>query len=127
MKKAHALLAVAAPAVMRTDFAAYRRKLASETARYEKREAPDFTKLTETIQGIGTAFEEYKKANDQALKEAKSSGVTPETRAKLDKLDAELDKLAELKSDIEKLITRAARPNGRGDQPVIAEAAESSA
>jgi HK97 family phage major capsid protein len=124
MKKAHALLAVAAPAVMATDFAAYRRKLASEAVRYEKREAPDFTKLTDTIHGIGTAFEEYKKANDQALKEAKSSGVTPETRAKLDKLDAELDKLAELKSDIEKLITRAARPNGRGDQPVIAEAAE---
>lgn len=119
---AHCLLA--APAVMATDFAAYRRRLASEAARYERREAPDFTKLTETIQGIGTAFEEYKKANDAALKEAKAGGVTPETRAKLDKIDAELDKLAEMKADIEKLITRASRPNGAGDRPAIPEAVE---
>jgi HK97 family phage major capsid protein len=117
-------LLLAAPAVMNTDFAAFRRKLASETAAYERRESPDLSKLTDTINGIGTAFEEYKKTNDQALKEARTSGITPETRAKLDKIDAELDKLAEIKSDVEKLITRAARPNSNGDRPVIAEAAE---
>lgn len=96
------------------DFAAYRQRLLAEGARYERREAPDMTKLANTIEQIGRGFEEYKTANDQALAEARKGGVTPETRAKLDKLDAELDRLGELKGEVEKLLTRAARPSGGG-------------
>jgi HK97 family phage major capsid protein len=94
------------------DFSAFRQRLLSEGARYERREAPDLAKLAETIEQIGRGVEAYKSANDQALAEARKAGVTPETRAKLDKLDAELDRLSDLKKEIETLITRASRPNG---------------
>lgn len=97
------------------DFAAFKRRLKAENARLETREAPDFAKLAATIEGIGKGFEAYKAANDEALKETKKGGITPETKAKLDKLDAELDTLSGLKADIEKLITKASRPNG-GDK-----------
>jgi HK97 family phage major capsid protein len=98
---------------MERDFAALRRGLEAGVA-LERREAPDATKLTETIDRIGSAFEEYKKANDQALAEVrKQGGVSPETEAKLAAINKELDQLGSIKSRLEKLETREARPVGR--------------
>lgn len=111
--------------MMNHNYDAFRAKLLAGSAGYERREAPDFTKLAETIDRIGRGFEEYQAANDERLKEIKSGGERPETRAKLDKLDAEMDRLAELKADIEKLIAKASRPGliggGKTESPEQAE------
>lgn len=94
-----------------SDFRAFRNKLNESTAPYEKREAPDAAKLATMIEGIGTGFEEYKKANDQALQEIKSKGtVDPVTQDKLNKLDAHMSEMAELKKEMEKIQIRANRP-----------------
>ena len=87
-------------------------------------DAQDQVKLNETIEKIGRAFEEYKSANDAAILEAKKSGVTPELKAKLDKIDAEFDALNEIKTRLEKVETRAARPaseDGKGEDEVSRE------
>jgi len=78
---------------------------------YEKRDAPDLKKIGETIEKIGTAFDEYKKTNDARLAELKTKGsVDPLIEAKLAKMDADLDLLTELKSKLEKVETKLARP-----------------
>jgi HK97 family phage major capsid protein len=87
-------------------------------------DAQDQVKLNETIEKIGRAFEEYKSANDAAILEAKKSGVTPELKSKLDKIDAEFDALNEIKTRLEKIETRAARPaseDGKGEDEVSRE------
>lgn len=101
---------------MHTDIAALRRKLAASAA-YETREAPDMAKVAETIDKLGTAFEEYKKANDAAILEAKKGGITPEARSKLDKLDAEVSALSDLKKRLDDLEVRAARPGNDVELP----------
>jgi HK97 family phage major capsid protein len=80
--------------------------------------------MNETIDKLGRAFEEFKSANDVAILEAKKGGVTPEQKAKLDKLDAEFDALNEIKTRLEKVETRAARPSsedGSGQDEVSRE------
>lgn len=80
--------------------------------------------INETIDKLGRAFEEFKSANDVAILEAKKGGVTPEQKAKLDKLDAEFDALNEIKTRLEKVETRAARPaseDGKGEDEVSRE------
>lgn len=67
--------------------------------------------MNETIDKLGRAFEEFKSANDVAILEAKKGNVTPEQKAKLDKIDAELDKLSEIKTRLEQVEIKAARPN----------------
>ncbi len=97
------------------DFAAFRAKLLAGGAGYEKREAPDMGKLAQTIEKLGTGFEEYKATNDARLAEiAKKGTADPLIEEKLTKLDAELSALGELKSNLEKIATRASRPGGEG-------------
>jgi HK97 family phage major capsid protein len=69
--------------------------------------------INETIDKLGRAFEEFKSANDVAILEAKKGSVTPEQKAKLDKIDAELDKLGEIKTRLEEVELKAARPSGK--------------
>jgi HK97 family phage major capsid protein len=99
------------------DFLAFRRKLKSSTAPYETRddETPDLKKIAETIEAIGRGFDEYKKANDERIAELKKTGtVRPETEAKLAKMDAFLSEADALKTRLEKVETRAARPGVNG-------------
>jgi HK97 family phage major capsid protein len=78
-------------------------------------ETLDFGRLADTIEKIGRAFEEHKAATDASLAEIKSRGaVSPETEAKLAKINAELDSLGEMKRRLETVETRAARPGGPG-------------
>lgn len=82
-------------------------------------ETPDLGRLADTIEKIGRAFEEHKSAADARLKEIETRGAaSPETEAKLAKINAELDRLGEMKRQIETLETRAARPGGPGTPPV---------
>lgn len=53
----------------------------------------DINKVSEAVEAINKGFEEYKKANDQKLAEIEKKGVAdPTTLAKLEKLEADLDK-----------------------------------
>lgn len=61
--------------------------------------------LKKTIEELGRAFEEFKKANDQRIAEIQKKGsASPETEAKVDKANAAIEKLSEQKSALEKEI-----------------------
>jgi hypothetical protein len=95
------------------DFAAFRRKLAAVGV-YEKREAPDMAEIGRTIEKIGSAFAEYKKANDQRLEEiGKKGAADPLLDAKLAKMDAELDAAAVAGGDETEELAGAAPDLGR--------------
>jgi HK97 family phage major capsid protein len=97
--------------IMAAHHAAFLAKAQAAGHRYERRDAPDMRKLAETIDRIATAFEEYKKTNDQRLLELKSKGsVDPLLEEKLRKVDAELSSLAEVKTALEAVQTKLARP-----------------
>ena len=109
--------------VMAAHFAAFSARLAAGVV-LEKKEGVDLAELGRTIEKIGKGFEEYKSANDRALDEVKKGGaVDPVTKAKLDKLDAEMDALSELKKDLEAVAKKAARSNlgGGESKPVMPE------
>lgn len=80
----------------------------------EKREAPDLKALAETIEGIGRAFDEYKKTNDERLKRAAEGKATGDLEAKLAKMDDALNALSEAKTRIEKIEGKLARPGALG-------------
>lgn len=101
------------------DFTAFRARLLASGAGYETRDAggADIGKLTATIEGIGKAFEEFKKANDERLEQiAKRGAVDPTTQDKIDRVSAALDDLGDVKKRIEQAETRAARPGGPGSR-----------
>jgi HK97 family phage major capsid protein len=107
-------------AIMAAHHAAFLSKAAAQ-GRYEKRDAPDFKKLNDTIDKIAEAFEEYKRTNDQRLAEIKAKGsADPLLEEKLRKVDAELVQLGDMKTKIEQLDTKLARPGvlaaGAGEQ-----------
>lgn len=94
------------------DFAAFKRRATAGV--YEKREAPDVKQLGETIEKIGRAFEEYKKTNDERLAKAAKGEAVGDLEAKLAKMDEALNSLGEMKSKIEKVETKLARPGALG-------------
>jgi HK97 family phage major capsid protein len=114
--------------VMSAHHAAFMAKASAAVLAYERREAPDMTKLAATIDRIAGAFEEYKKTNDERLLELKGKGsVDPLLEAKLRKVDDELNSLTEMKASIESMQTKLARPGalgGGGDRERRGESAE---
>lgn len=60
------------------------------------------TEVKEIIQNIGEAFEEYKKANDQRLKDLASGKAVADVEAKLARMDEALDAGQKRLDDIEK-------------------------
>ena len=83
--------------------------------------------IEDTLDKIGAAFEEYKKTNDQRIEEiAKKGAADPLVEAKLAKIDADLDKLSEVKSKIEQIETRMSRP-GIGGNPAEGQSREAEA
>ena len=104
---------------MQKDFGAYRAKLASLAviglaAIYEKREDPTIKSVAEAIDKIGTAFEEYKKTNDARIEAVKNGNSTADFDAKLAKMDEHIGGLTEMKSKLEKMETKLARPGNMG-------------
>lgn len=85
----------------------------------------NMNEVAQTIEKMGQAVEAHRRATDERLAEIKKLGsVTPETEAKLAKIDAALDQLSEIKAQLEKLQLRAARP-GAGVNGEEGETAES--
>lgn len=74
---------------------------------------PTVKSVADALDKIATAFDEYKSVNDARIAAAAKGAGTAELDAKLAKMDGEIDKLNELKSDLEKLQTKLARP-GQG-------------
>lgn len=74
---------------------------------------PTVKTVADALDKIATAFDEYKKVNDERIAAATKGAGTAELDAKLAKMDGEIDRLNELKSDLEKLQVKLARP-GQG-------------
>ena len=108
MRKANTLLAV-----MAVHMAAFAAK-AQAVGAYEKREEPSVKSVADALDKIATAFEEYKKTNDQRIEAVKSGASTEAFDAKLAKIDAHIDSLGEMKAKLEKMETKLARP-GAGE------------
>lgn len=107
------------------DFLAFAAKLAAFGGIYEKRETPDLKQISETIDKIGEAFNEYKKTNDARIEAVKNGAATSDLDAKLAKMDGALDSFAELKSKLEKVETKLSRPGVFGGEKEGGESAES--
>lgn len=102
---------------MHRDFAAFRARLFSgvvEAALYERRDAPTIASVAEALDKIGTAFEEYKRTNDQRLEAIKAGRGTADLDAKLARIDEAINGLNEAKSRLEKVETKLARPGAQG-------------
>lgn len=89
--------------------AAFQAKAAT-LAVYERRDDPTIKTVSEALDKIATAFEEYKKTNDERIEAIKSGKGTAELDAKLSKIDGHIEGLGELKSKLEKMETKLARP-----------------
>lgn len=76
---------------------------------------PSNAEIKETIDGIGTAFDAFKKKNDERLEQIEKKGVADVvTKEELERVNGELSKLTEIKADLEKLQIKANRPGGDG-------------
>ena len=104
MRKANTILAV-----MAAHMAAFTAK-AQALGAYEKREEPSVKSVADALDKIATAFDEYKKTNDARIEAVKSGASTEAFDAKLAKIDAHIDSLGEMKTKLEKMETKLARP-----------------
>ena len=94
---------------MAAHMAAFAAKVAAVGA-YEKREDPSIKSVADALDKIGAAFDEYKKTNDARIEAVKSGASTEAMDAKLAKIDAHIDGLNEVKTKLEKMETKLARP-----------------
>lgn len=108
MRKANTLLAV-----MAVHMAAFAAK-AQAVGAYEKRDEPSVKSVADALDKIATAFDEYKKTNDARIEAVKSGASTEALDAKIAKIDSHIDSLGEVKSKLEKMETKLARP-GAGE------------
>lgn len=113
MKKSLTMLAI-----MAAHFAAFSAKAESfGAAALEKREDPSIKTVSEAIDKIATAFDEYKKTNDARIEAIKAGKGTAELDAKLAKMDEAMTSLSETKSNLEKLQLKLSRPGvSHGDR-----------
>lgn len=102
------ILGASLTALMGAHFAAFQAKAA--TVPYEKREDPTIKSVADSIDKIATAFEEYKKTNDQRIEAIKAGHSTADLDAKLAKMDQHIEAMTEAKSRLEKMETKLARP-----------------
>ncbi len=101
------------------DFGAFRAKMLLASvfglvAGYEMREEPSIKSVADALDKIATAFDEYKKTNDQRLEAVKSGNSTADLDAKLARMDEHINAINEAKSRLEKMETRMARPGAHG-------------
>jgi len=95
--------------VMDKHFNAFMAKL-SAVGIYEKREDPSVKSVADALDKIATAFEEYKKTNDARIEAVKSGNSTADLDLKLSRIDTHIESLGEMKTKLEKMETKLARP-----------------
>ncbi|WP_279212626.1 phage major capsid protein [Delftia acidovorans] len=96
-------------AVMALHMAAFQAK-AGALAVYERRDDPTIKTVSDALDKIATAFEEYKKTNDARIEAIKAGKGTAELDAKLSQIDGHIETLGEVKSKLEKMETKLSRP-----------------
>lgn len=101
MKHLHSLMA--------THFAAFQAK-ADILCAYEKREDPSIKSVADALDKIATAFDEYKKVNDQRIEAVKTQKPTADIDAKLAKMDEHMGAITEAKTRLEAVERKLARP-----------------
>ena len=115
---------------MNRDHAALRRRmlLAGSVAMllFQCRDEPSVKSVAESIDKIGTAFAEYKQANDARLEAIKNGQSTADLDAKLAKMDLAISSLEEQKKQLEEIQKKLARPGvlaeeKKGETPEHAE------
>ena len=95
--------------VMDKHFQAFMAKL-SAVGIYEKREDPSVKSVADALDKIASAFEEYKKTNDARIEAVKSGNSTADLDLKLSRIDNHIEALGEIKTRLEKMETKLARP-----------------
>lgn len=74
------------------------------------------------IEKQGQAWEEFKRTNDELIKAKADGKAVADLEAKLATISADMDKLSELKNQIEELMVKAQRPGaGKADEDLAAE------
>lgn len=99
-------------AMMAFHFAAFQAR-AAHLGVWEKREEPTIKSVADALDKIATAFDEYKKTNDQRLSALKEGKSTADLDAKLAKIDGAIDSLNEQKSRLEAMETKLSRPGAQ--------------
>ena len=67
---------------------------------------PTVKSVADALDKIATAFDEYKSVNDARIAAAAKGAGTAELDAKLAKMDGEIDRLNELKADLDDYFKR---------------------
>ncbi len=98
---------------MACDYIAYLHKARAVPA-YEMREDPSIKSVADALDKIATAFDEYKKTNDQRLDAIKAGNSTSDLDAKLAKMDEHMNALTDAKSRLEKMEAKLSRPGAHG-------------
>lgn len=82
----------------------------------------DFAQLKELLQKQGTAFEDFKKTNDEMIKAKADGKSVADFEAKLAKINSDLATVAELKAALDQVEKKLNRPGAAGDgDPIKAE------
>lgn len=102
-------------AVMAANHSAFLAK-AGAAVHYEKREDPTIKSVADALDKIATAFDEYKKVNDQRIDAIKKGASTSDMDAKLAKMDEQMNGLNEAKGRLEKIEAKLSRPGSAGGQ-----------
>jgi HK97 family phage major capsid protein len=110
-------------AIMAAHVAAFQAK-ANTFGAYEKREDPSIKSVADALDKIATAFDEYKKTNDQRLEAIKSGKGTAELDAKLARMDDHINGLSEVKTKLEQMEVKLSRPGALGSTGEQRESAE---
>jgi len=113
-------------AAMALHMAAFTAK-ASATNIWEQRDEPTIKSVADALDKIATAFDQYKKTNDERIEAVKSGKGTAELDAKLARMDEHINSLGEVKTKLEKMETKLSRPGamgGNGEQRESAETVE---
>jgi len=113
-------------AAMALHMAAFTAK-ASATNIWEQRDEPTIKSVADALDKIATAFDQYKKTNDERIEAVKSGKGTAELDAKLARMDEYINSLSEVKTKLEKMETKLSRPGalgGGGEQRESAESVE---
>ena len=79
--------------------------------------APAITEIKNLLAKQGTAWEEFKSTNDKRLEKLEKGEGVGELDAKLDKISKELDTLAEVRAEVDKLSAKANRPSTDATDP----------
>lgn len=111
-------------AIMGLHMAAFAAKASAATV-YEKRDDPTIKSVADALDKIATAFDQYKKTNDERLEAIKSGKGTAELDAKLARMDEHINSLGEVKSKLEKMETKLSRPGAFGGTGEKRDSAES--